>query len=309
MTMDISNFYLNTPSPTRIHPSQHLRHTTRDHRGIQSRDIAEEADPFISMQIKVCRAPDGGLNANELLEKRLNKAGYYQSKLACGTHYSTHSIHFGRDDFGVKYIGTEHALHLKSVIEEHYKCSADWYHNRLGLANRKYGAKKQYALQESTATLLGKNDKKFIQQSTLHCYVPSAIASQSTNPTSDTMKQTKQLLDYIASQENAVITYNASDMVLATHSDAGYLNEPKARSRAGGHFFLSTSADIPPNNGAILNIAHIIKHVMSSATEAELAALYINARSHIHLNYPRGTRTHTTSYPTSNGQRNGRGSV
>eukprot|EP00956_Cyclotella_meneghiniana_P010702 scaffold14979_cov93-Cyclotella_meneghiniana.AAC.1 len=34
----------------------------------------------------------------------------------------------------------------------------------------------------------------------------------------------------------------------------------------------------PPNNGAILNIAHIIKNVMSSATEAELAALYIMAR-------------------------------
>ena len=52
---------------------------------------------------------------------------------------------------------------------------------------------------------------------------------------------------------------------------------------AGGNFFLSTSADIPPNNGAILNIAHIIKHVMSSATEAELAALYINAREAIYI--------------------------
>ena len=67
-------------------------------------------------------------------------------------------------------------------------------------------------------------------------------------------------------------------MILAVHSDASYLSEPKARSRAGGHFFLSTNAQIPPNNGAILNIAHVIKHVMSSATEAELAALYIMAR-------------------------------
>jgi hypothetical protein len=67
-------------------------------------------------------------------------------------------------------------------------------------------------------------------------------------------------------------------MILAVHSDASYLSEPKARSRAGGHFFLSTNAKIPPNNGAILNIAHIIKHVMSSAIEAELVALYIMAR-------------------------------
>ena len=72
-------------------------------------------------------------------------------------------------------------------------------------------------------------------------------------------------------------------MILAGHSNASYLCEPKARSRAGGHFFLSTNADIPPNNGAILNIAHIIKHVMSSATEAELAGLYIMAREAVYI--------------------------
>ena len=158
-----------------------------------------------------------------------------------------------------------------------------------------YGAKKQYATQASTAPPLDKKGKKFIQQvcgkflflgravdSTLLCPI-SAIASQSATPTEDTMRQTKQLLDYVASQEEAVITYQASEMKLAAHSDASYLSEPKARSRAGGHFFLSNGADIPPNNGAILNIAHIIKHVMSSATEAELAALYIMAREAVYI--------------------------
>ena len=72
-------------------------------------------------------------------------------------------------------------------------------------------------------------------------------------------------------------------MILAVHSDASYLNQPKARSRAGGHFFMSNNSDIPPNNGAILNIAHIIKHVMASATEAELAALYIMAREAVYI--------------------------
>jgi len=67
-------------------------------------------------------------------------------------------------------------------------------------------------------------------------------------------------------------------MKLAADSDASYFSEPKARSREGGHFFLSNNAEIPANNGAILNIGHIIKHVMSSATEAELAGLYIMAR-------------------------------
>jgi hypothetical protein len=111
---------------------------------------------------------------------------------------------------------------------------------------------------------------------TLLCPI-SAIASQSTNPTRDTIKHTLQLLDYLATKEDVVITYHASDMILAAHSDASYLSKPKVRSRAGSHFFLFTDADIPPNNGAILNLAHIIKRGMASTTEAKLAALYITA--------------------------------
>jgi hypothetical protein len=63
-------------------------------------------------------------------------------------------------------------------------------------------------------------------------------------------------------------------MVLAVHSNASYLSKPKAQSQVGGHFFLSSNTTVPPNNGAILNIAHIIKNVMSLATEAGLAGLY-----------------------------------
>ena len=57
----------------------------------------------------------------------------------------------------------------------------------------------------------------------------------------------------------------------------------KSRSRAGGHFFLSNDDDNPRNNGAILTIATIIKAVMSSAAEAELGALYLNACKAVYL--------------------------
>lgn len=53
----------------------------------------------------------------------------------------------------------------------------------------------------------------------------------------------------MATQEDAVLTYRASDMILAVHSDAGYLNEPKARSRAGGIFFLTKGDNFPPPMG------------------------------------------------------------
>ena len=118
--------------------------------------------------------------------------------------------------------------------------------------------------------------------STLLCPA-SAIASQSATPTEDTMRHTQKLLNYIATQEDAVLTYNASEMKLAVHSDTSYLSKPKARSRAGGIFFMSSNSEVPHNNGAVLNIAHISNHVMTSATEAELAALYIMARETVYI--------------------------
>ena len=40
---------------------------------------------------------------------------------------------------------------------------------------------------------------------------------------------------------------------------------------------------IPQNNGAVLNISQIIKAVMSSAAEAELGALFINAKTAVSM--------------------------
>ena len=64
----------------------------------------------------------------------------------------------------------------------------------------------------------------------------SALASEQAKTTRNTMGKVMTFLDYAASQEEAVITYHASEMVLACHSDASYLIEPGDRSRAGGNF-------------------------------------------------------------------------
>jgi hypothetical protein len=65
-------------------------------------------------------------------------------------------------------------------------------------------------------------------------------------------------------------------MVLAGHSNASYLLETNAHGQAGGHFFVSNNNALPPNNGAVLTIAQIIKAVMSSTVEGKIGALYIN---------------------------------
>ena len=138
--------------------------------------------------------------------------------------------------------------------------------------------------------MLDKDDKKFVQQVTgtflyytravdsTMLVALSALASKQAIPTRKTMEKVMTFLDYAVSQEETVITYHESDMVLACHSDASYLSELGARSRSGGHFLLSSNAEMSANNGAVLNIAQIIKAVMTSAAESEIGAMYINAR-------------------------------
>jgi hypothetical protein len=57
-----------------------------------------------------------------------------------------------------------------------------------------------------------------------------SLAVEQSNLMERTMQKCLQFLDYAASQEDAVITYHKSNMVLAIHSDASYLSEPTARS-------------------------------------------------------------------------------
>ena len=153
-----------------------------------------------------------------------------------------------------------------------------------------YGAKKQYAEEEDLGPVLGKDEIKFVQQvlGTFMYYARavdstilvalSAIATEQQEPTKKTLERVNQFLDYCASNDNAILTYKPSDMVLAVHSDASYLSVSKARSRAGGHFFLSDNEEHPPDNGAVLSVAQIIKAVMASATEAKIGAMFVNAR-------------------------------
>ena len=44
------------------------------------------------------------------------------------------------------------------------------------------------------------------------------------------------------------------------------------------HLFLLSDTPIPTNNRAVINIAQLIKAVMSSAAEAEVGSLYMNAQ-------------------------------
>ena len=95
-----------------------------------------------------------------------------------------------------------------------------------------YSPKQQFSQAPDESPLLNKDGKKFIQQvsgkflylgravnSTLLMPL-SVIASKQAAPKEYTMERAMQLLDYLASQEKAIITYQASDMTLDPSSSS-----------------------------------------------------------------------------------------
>jgi hypothetical protein len=164
-----------------------------------------------------------------------------------------------------------------------------------------YGAKTQYAPSPDNSPALDASDINHIQQvlGTLLFYARavdssmlpaiSTLASQQSHGTKATLEALTQLLNYCATHPEAAIRYVASDMCLHIDSDASYLTAPKARSRAAGYHFLSSrpidpsktptpNDPLPPSNGAIHVLCQIMREVVSSAAEAELAALFHNGK-------------------------------
>ncbi len=105
-----------------------------------------------------------------------------------------------------------------------------------------YGATAQYTKDVDTTPLLDKEGKKCIQEVIgtflyyAHCVDSTmlmalgSLATQQANPTTNTKKLVHQFLDYAATHPDAIITYQASNMVFAGHSNASYLSETNARS-------------------------------------------------------------------------------
>jgi hypothetical protein len=66
----------------------------------------------------------------------------------------------------------------------------------------------------------------------------NTLTAAQSDGTQKTTQAMVDLLNYCASNPDAMHRYHASDMVLYTHSNASYLAELKACSQAGGHHYL-----------------------------------------------------------------------
>ena len=182
----------------------------------------------------------------------------------------------------------------------------------------KYGAKQQMTKIDKTAPM-DKVQKRLLQQVTgKFLYYSRAIndtmmhalndlAASVNEGTQETAEAVTYFLNYCASNQDAIKMYRASDMILTSQSDAAYLVARQARSRAGGFHYLGNK-DKTILNGSISVIATIIKNVMASAAEAEIGALFINARhalpirvTLIELGHPQPATPLETDNSTANG--------
>jgi hypothetical protein len=103
-----------------------------------------------------------------------------------------------------------------------------------------YGTTIQYAKPLDETLPATKDDQKLICQvvgvllyyaravDSMLLVALSSLASAQTAPTQHTMTLVRWLLDYVATNLDAILTYKKSNMVLAVHSDASYLSEAAA---------------------------------------------------------------------------------
>jgi hypothetical protein len=109
----------------------------------------------------------------------------------------------------------------------------------------------------------------------------STIASKKSKGTEHTMTKTKQLLDYLATNPDAMVRFHASNMIYNIHLDDSYLLEANAHSRACGHFFMGWCADPTKPiklNGAFFTLCAILCFLVASAAEAELGVHFLNCK-------------------------------
>lgn len=104
------------------------------------------------------------------------------------------------------------------------------------------------------------------------------IASMQASPTENVELAADRLLSYAKKWPNAALLIKPSNMILHAHSDASYLSESLSRSRVGGFLFLGNTDNGSFVNAPIEQFSTILSVVVSSAAEAEYAALYTVAQ-------------------------------
>jgi len=117
-----------------------------------------------------------------------------------------------------------------------------------------YGSKRTQQATEDTSELLADPDRVRRIQQIVGAFLyysravdpsmlpaVSKLSSRQSKPTVEVERDANRLLGYAKRYPNAQTVIRASGMILTGHSDASYLSETNARSRAGGILYQSQS--------------------------------------------------------------------
>jgi hypothetical protein len=130
MTLDIKDFYLNTPMRRYEYMKILLSTFPANIRKAYNLDaIAHNGYVYLEIRKGMYGLPQAGRLASDELVPYLAKHGYHQLEHTPGLFkHEVRPVIFSLvvDDFGVQYVGRENAQHLVDVIAAKYKMTTDW---------------------------------------------------------------------------------------------------------------------------------------------------------------------------------------
>ena len=112
----------------------------------------------------------------------------------------------------------------------------------------------------------------------------NTIAAEKSKIAQEKAVKVVQLINYIATQPEAITRYRFSGITLHMNSNVSFLSAPGSNIITGGYQYLSEPSSDPkkpphkppPLNGPIHVKCTIMKNFLASAMEAELGALFVN---------------------------------
>eukprot|EP00804_Cyclotella_cryptica_P021900 CCRYP_000853-RA/>CCRYP_000853-RA protein AED:0.34 eAED:0.38 QI:0/0/0/1/0/0/5/0/390 len=241
MTIDIKDFYLNTPMERPVFMQIKLSDIPNNIIDLYKlRDIAHDVYVFVRIQKGMYGLPQAGIIAQQLLKQRLHANRYHQSKInpVCPAPMATNN--------SCAPVPTNHR-HWASNKRLSYKKSSEFFFTMPGQFTELCSRHLVHS-QHSRTTLQQPHLTESTNSWTMPCHTPMLVSL------------TAQVMCFSGPQNE--LTQPCQWALLSFQND---------------HY--------PNNNGAVLAIAQIIKAVMSSAAEAELGVIYINAREVIPLRH------------------------
>jgi hypothetical protein len=130
MMMDIKNYYLGTPLLWFEYMKMLMsRFPEEIIQKYNLKALAVDGWVYIEIREGMYGLKQAGLLTNQLLQKRLAPFGYYPARHTPGLWlHKTRPISFTLvvDDFAVKYVGNQHAEHLRKALLRTYELTTDW---------------------------------------------------------------------------------------------------------------------------------------------------------------------------------------